>query len=53
MTFRGMLFEAKKPEKRKPNDIFCRSEVARRDRFRLKFLLKRRISSPPPSLRAP
>lgn len=27
MTFRGTSSEAKKPEKRKPNDIFCRWEL--------------------------
>ena len=37
MTFRGMPREAKKPERCKPNDIFCRWEVARLDRFRLTF----------------
>ncbi len=37
MTFRGTLFEAEKPEKRKPSDIFCRWEVAKLNLSRLTF----------------
>jgi hypothetical protein len=53
MTFRGTPFEAKRPEKRKPNDIFCRWEVVRLDRFRLTFSPQTENFSALPSLRGP
>ena len=46
MTFRGTPLKVRKPEKCKRSDIFCRSEVARADRFRMNFLVRREFPRP-------